>query len=129
MFKKISAALLAFAILLSLCGCTKESMSTIMSVKHDTKNSLAMDYKKFSGYRETDVIVKENQTAIFNVATTTKGGTLDIKITEKSGETVFDKKNVPTAEYNIRDIKPGEYVIRIDGKEHSGSHEIIWNIK
>lgn len=128
MMKKISVLYLVIIVMLVFSGCTRGSQVTVMSKEHNTSTMMSMTYKKFSGYKETNVTVKEGEPVKIDVNIVTKDGTISAYIAKDDDKTdcSYEGNDIQTSTFTITLSDPGKYTIRVDAKNHSGSYEFSW---
>ena len=135
MNKKTSLLLALIFALVLISGCTYGSGSSTGSLEINTLSRMSASYQKFSGYKTTDLHVKEGEALEVSVNIVSKKGKLDFiiirkadKKTEKNqkDETVYEKSDLPTSEFKVTLDKPGAYNITVTAEEHKGSYKVTW---
>ena len=111
----------------SFTACSRESGYTLMSLRQDTLTSMKMSYQKFSGYKEKDISVPDNEVLVLSGEFTTNSGTLGITVSDAEGNLVFEKKDVQNSDFET-ELAQGSYEIRIDADDHSGSYYVSWTL-
>jgi len=114
-------------------GCTYGNYTVTKSVAIDTFSKMYMSYKKFNGYKAAEINVKEGEQYQVNVSIVTKDGKLGLTIAlkndekDKQDESIYEGNELPDCNFKITLDKPGKYIIKVTGEDHSGSYEITWN--
>lgn len=128
MMKRRSILYSIIIIMLMLSGCTRGSQTTIMSKEHNTPTMMSMTYKKFSGYKETNITVKDGEPIKVDVNIVTKDGTINAYIAKDDDKTncSYEGNDIQTSTFTVTLSDPGKYTIRVDAKDHSGSYEFSW---
>lgn len=83
-----------------------------------------MSYDKFSGYKEKDMKVEESESIIASVDIVTKSGSTDIYISRDHNfsNCNYEGNDIPATIFTVTHPKPGNYTIKIEEKNHSGSY-------
>ena len=88
--KKISLLLLLFIVLFGLLGCTRGSGIVRKSKEHNTPTKMSMTYEKFTGYRETEIKVDEDEPVDVLVDFVTEDGTINAYISKDNDKVSCD---------------------------------------
>ncbi len=116
-----------------LSGCTYGSSITLYSNENNSNSKMSMTYKKFSGYKATDITVAEGEKVEVNVSIESKEGKLGLTILKKKDskggkeETVYEGKELPTSNFKVILDKTGDYNIKVTGEKSNGSYKITWD--
>lgn len=133
MYKKIrkdSLLIVIFATLLMsiVTGCTKGSGITKNGSELNTSTKMSMIYDQFSGYKETQIKVKEGQPVEVTVNIVTEKGSIDAYISKDNNRenSSYEGHAIPTSAFTVTLKEQGIYTIRVDAKNHSGSYSFSW---
>ncbi len=119
-----------------ISGCTYGSGVTIGSVEVNTSSKMSMSYQKFSGYKATDIHLKEGEAVEISVDIVSKEGKIDLTIVKEANkndeksqkdETIYEGTDLPTSDFTVKIDKPGDYKITVTGDDHKGSYKISWD--
>ena len=126
--KKISLLLLLFIVLFGLLGCTRGSGIVRKSKEHNTPTKMSMTYEKFTGYRETEIKVDEDEPVDVLVDFVTEDGTIDAYISKDNDKVSCDYEghDVQTSSFTVTLSEQGTYTIRVDADAHKGSYLFSW---
>ena len=126
--KKIISIVIITFIMMLLAGCTKSSYVIISGEDHDTSTQMSMTYEQFSGYKETQVKVKDGEEVKVSVKIATNGGTLDAYIAKDNDEStaVYKGNDIKTSNFTVTLKEAGTYTIRVDGDKHTGGYLFYW---
>lgn len=125
-----------FVLILSIglvSGCTYGSSVTLYSNEDNSNSKMSMTYKKFSGYKATDITVDEGEKIEVSVNIESKEGKLGLTILKKKDnkggkeETVYEGKELPTSDFKVILDKAGDYNIKVTGEKSNGSYKITWD--
>lgn len=90
-------------------GCTPGSGTT--TDIHQTSNltSMSMSYDRFTGNRQTELVVKEGRPVVITAVITTRSGRLDAWIVpdNKDMDNAYEGHNLPTSTFTVRLTEPG----------------------
>ena len=127
MKKSISIVIIMF-IMMFLIGCTKSSYVIISGQDNDSSTQMSMTYEQFSGYKETQIKVKDGEEVKVSVKIATAGGTIDAYIAKDNNEStaVYTGNDITTSNFTVTLKDAGTYTIRVDGDKHSGSYLFNW---
>lgn len=125
--KKKIAILAVLLLTLLLSGCTTGSYNTLWSTEINTFSKMSMNYKKFNGYKQTWIIVKEDEQRNVKADIVTEEGKLYLSITDKDGKSFYQGNDLPTSSFTVVLDKKGEYKIKVSAENHKGSYKIIWD--
>lgn len=121
--------ILIILIFLLTCGCSGGKYVTRVCNEKNGFSRLAMGYEKFTGYKETEIKVKGNENIRVYADIVSDDGSLNASIIKKDGdgkEIVYQGIEVPTSTFSVKLSKPGTYILRLDGMEHTGSYCFEW---
>lgn len=137
--KKLNLMLLIGLLMLLIGGCTYGSGTSKMSVEVNTLSKMSMSYQMFSGYKATDIKVKEGETLEVSVDIVSEKGKLDLIIEKKNtrdseesddskgkAEKVYEGTDLPTSNFKVTLEEPGEYTVKVTGENHKGSYKVTW---
>ncbi len=116
-------AVVAFVLLLALSGCGQATITS--EVNED--NAIGKVYQNLSESEEKSITVGEGEsmTVIFEIVT--DGGAIDVSLV-KDGDTYYTGNDVPTNDaFTVTLDEPGEYMLKINTSNHSGSYDIRWS--
>ncbi len=117
--KKCFLLLLA---LLMFTGCS--SYTVIMGHEVNDNNLLSMEHRQFIGHKVESA--KISGQCDLKVSIVTDSGNLNLSVTKKGEDSpIYESKNIQTSYFTIP-VSEGEYIIRLEGEEHSGSYNINW---
>ena len=124
--KIIIFIVLLFILNNTLMGCTYGSYITIKSKENNTRTSMAMSYEKFNGHKSRTIALEDGETCEISVDITSVSGKLNLSITDKEKNSYYERKDMPTSTFKISLDKPGEYIITMEGENHKGSYESVF---
>ena len=107
-------------------GCTVGSGTSVKMSEDNNSHRMSATYSKFDGYKKTTVTVQNDEEIQVNVDVVTNKGNIDLKITHEDGTVAYQGDDMSTTSFNVMLDKNGEYTIRIDTDNHSGSYDINW---
>ncbi len=125
-----------FTLILSLVlisGCTYGSYTTTGSIQISTLSKMSMSYKKFNGYKITELNIKEGEEYQVNVSIVSEEGKLGLTIAlendkkDRQDETIYKGSELPTSDFKVTLDKPGKYLIKVTGENHKGKFNITWD--
>jgi hypothetical protein len=89
---------------------------------------MSMSYDRFTGNRQTELVVKEGRPVVITAVITTRSGRLDAWIVpdNKDMDNAYEGHNLPTSTFSVRLTEPGYYTIRTDAQDHAGSLSFSW---
>ena len=125
MKKTILVMVMALGISLFV-GCTMGSGKAVKMTENNNSHRMSATYEKYDGYKKTTLKLKSDEEKTVNVDIETKNGELDLTITDEDGNAVYEGDNLETSTFDVTLDKEGEYTIRIDADNHSGSYDINW---
>lgn len=111
-----------------LTGCTVDSSFVVGAVEKNTSTQMSMSYRKFDGYKQRKFEVKEGAPVIVSVEIETESGNLDAYIAKDNSkeDAVYEGHDIPDSSFTVTVSEPGEYTIRVEGEDHSGSYSFSW---
>lgn len=126
--KKCNFKILIILLILLVVGCSRGSHVVVKGSEINTPTKMSMDYYRFTGYKQTNINVKEGKTVDVTIDIVTDEGTLDAYIAKSNDKNncAYEGKDIPTSNFTVRLSEKGRYTIRIDAKKHSGSYSITW---
>jgi hypothetical protein len=126
--KKISLLLLLFITIIGLFGCTRGSGVVRKSKEYNTPTKMSMSYEKFTGYRETEIKVDEDETVDVLVDFVTEDGTINAYISKDNDISNCDYEGhaIQTSSFTVALSESGTYTIRVDADAHKGSYSFSW---
>lgn len=130
-----------FTIIIALAlisGCTYGSYTTTGSIEVSTFSKMSMSYKKFNGYKTTELNIKEGEKYQVDVSVVTDEGRLgmtvvreeakgDKKDNSEEGENIYKAEDIATSDFKINLDQPGKYKITVTGENHKGKFNITWD--
>jgi len=127
MKKSISIVIIMF-IMMFLIGCTKSSYVIISGQDNDSSTQMSMTYEQFSGYKETQIKVKDGEEVKVSVKIATAGGTIDAYIAKDNNEStaVYKGNDIKSSNFTVTLKEAGTYTIRVDGDKHTGGYLFNW---
>lgn len=118
MNRKRSICLIVLLVLI-LSGCS-QSAESINETQTDTEMSLM--FRDFSGSREKNIVVEENQPRIVSVALTCTSGEMNLYIVNsETGEKAFTGQKLSTDSFTVTLKEAGSYLLTFDAKSAEGS--------
>ncbi len=109
-------------------GDSGGNAKTVMSIGTNTKSSMKMIYKSFSGEKYRILNLNSGEKLDVNIDVTTKSGDLNVSILDNDNNEIYSVKNPSEVITKSIDIKEdGKYTIKVEGN-HSGSYKINWDI-
>lgn len=129
--KRVFAAMLLAAMLLTLSGCEGALVSsgyTMMSVSTQTGESFRMSYTKFDGMKQYRLRTKQDNTVV-RVDVESKSGTLSMTVTSAGNrdELVFSAENLESGSFTFSVPEKGSYTVTMTADEHEGSYALDWS--
>ena len=117
--------LLTLPLLFAMCGCADvESGTYFLCVTSKTPSSISKEYEKFNGNGTYKRDFKNDTT--ISVVTTTKSGTLVLKVTNTETEEEYYTGNLTKDLSFTVNVPKGKCTMYVEGKEHSGSFKFSW---
>jgi len=128
MRKTILIGIMATVIMVFLVGCTKSSYVIISGEDNNTSTQMSMTYKQFSGFKETQIKVKDGEEVKVSVEIVSNGGTLDAYIAKDNDEStaVYKGNDIKSSDFTVTLKEAGTYTIRVDGDKHVGGYMFYW---
>ena len=123
------ALLLCCLLALAFAGCTHGSYAVRNAVEQNGNDSMAMRYDTFNGYKATSIRLDEGQTCTVYVDIVSDEGELNLSATGEDGESYYQGTNLPTSSFSFLLGRAGRYEIKAEGRNHSGSYKIKWEIE
>ena len=128
--KEIVSIVLICALVFCLCGCSGTKDSESGSTGADTRvlsaSDVSMSYDKFNGCKAYDLCVDKDDTIVIDVETL--NGELDVAILNDREEQIFSEIVRDNKNYSVI-VGPGEYVVTLNGQDHSGQYSIDWGTR
>lgn len=126
--KKTVSICMIFIIACYIVGCTKGSFVVLSGEENNTSTQMIMKYKKFTGYKETQIKVQEGEIINVSVAFVTDSGSLDAYIAKDNDKSnaIYSGNDVTTSSFTVALKEAGTYTLRVDGDKHSGSYSFRW---
>lgn len=124
--KKSILILVSIIMIGIFAGCTVGSGTSVKMSEDNNSHRMSATYSKFDGYKKTTVTVQNDEEIQVNVDVVTNKGNIDLKITHEDGTVAYQGDDMSTTSFNVMLDKNGEYTIRIDTDNHSGSYDINW---
>ncbi|MHC1750622.1 MAG: hypothetical protein AB9856_20315 [Cellulosilyticaceae bacterium] len=126
--KKIFLISVLVAMLLVVGGCTKGSSFILSGDETNTPTQMAMTYKRFSGFKQTDIKVKKGEPLTVKVGIVTQKGHLDAYIAKDNDlqNCQYQGTNLSTSSFEVTLTEEGTYTIRVDANKHTGSYSFSW---
>ena len=111
-----------------LTGCTCGSFTVLRGSELNTPTKMSMSYEKFSGFKQRNIEVSEDETLVISVNIVTNGGSIDAYIARDNdtANSTYEGKDIPTSSFTVTISKPGKYTLRVDARNHTGSYSFSW---
>lgn len=115
-------------LILLVAGCSRGYYTVVKASEINTPTKMSMSYYRFTGYKQTNVTVKEGQPVVVTFDIVTEEGNLNAYIAKNNDKSncSYEGKNIPTSNFTVTLTEKGRYTIRIDAETHSGSYSITW---
>ena len=109
-------------------GCTKGTGMIKNGNELNTPTKMSMVYEKFTGSRESKIKVVEGQPVEVNISIVTEKGSIDAYIAKDNNRdnSSYEGEDIPTSSFTVTLEEEGNYTIRVDAKNHSGSYSFSW---
>ncbi len=126
--RKYKLIIIMSLLILLVVGCSRGSYTVVKGSEFNTPTKMSMTYYKFTGYKETNVTVKEGQPVVVTFDIVTEEGTLNAYIAKNNDKSncSYEGKDIPTSNFTVTLTEKGKYTIRLDAQKHSGSYSITW---
>lgn len=122
--KKLLPILLLLISFVSFIGCS--SGIEIGSSGDNTVTSTTMSYYLFSGTKTRRITVEKDKPVNVACEIETKGGSLDLSITDKDGNSSYTGQDLDTSSFVVTLEEEGNYDLLIKTKSHKGSFHVSW---
>lgn len=115
-------------LILVASGCTRSSQVVLTATEDNSPTRFSMTYSRFSGFKETEITVKEGAPVEVNVDIVTESGQLDAWIGRKDSDAdrPYIGNDIPTTAFSVTLAEPGTYVLHVEGRKHTGSYAFDW---
>lgn len=126
--RKRSLIFLLILSLILIVGCSSGSYTVVKASEVNTPTKMSMSYYRFTGYKQTNVNVKEGQPLVVTFDIVTDEGTLNAYIAKDNDKSncSYEGNDIQTSHFTVTLTEKGKYTIRVDAKKHSGSYTITW---
>ncbi|MDD4924145.1 MAG: hypothetical protein PHF74_04845 [Dehalococcoidales bacterium] len=111
-----------------LSACTVGSGTVKNGVEYNSSTKMAMLYDEFSGYKQTHIDVRQNETVEVVVSIVTEKGSIDAYIAKDNdiANSSYEGHDIPTMSFTVTLSEPGRYTVRVDADKHKGSYSFSW---
>ena len=125
-FNWLGILLVVFILLAT--GCSRGSFTLLIGDEEHSPSHYAMHYERFSGYKEIELEVKENEPRVVDVDVVTTKGTLSAWIANRDNleKPSYEGRNIPTSTFTVTLSEPGTYTLHVEGDNHTGSFSFSW---
>lgn len=119
---------LLLVIVLLTTGCSRGSYTLLMGEEDRSPSHYAMRYQEFTGYKEIELEVKQNESKEVLVDVVTTEGALQAWIVNQNNkeDPSYEGRNIPTSTFTVTLFEPGTYTLHVEGDKHTGSFSFSW---
>ena len=110
--------------LFALSGCGKAEKPVMnIAIKDGTQI--------YNGTEQRLYQVEEGTTGELRIKVNRESGTLDISVVSSDGseQSFYRGKDIPTSDFTVNLIAPGEYKVLIEAKDFAGDYSFLWGTR
>lgn len=126
--KKPYLLITALLLMALAAGCSTGAGTLKYGSELNTPTKMSMSHEDFIGHKETQVMVLEGQPVVVTVSIITEKGTIDAYIAKDNNKanSSYEGHDIKTSTFTVTLKEPGQYTIRVEAKNHSGSYSFSW---